>query len=78
MKYEEVREIDNWLDPELTSYLSDVFLNQLPHYFVERSRKEGSKMYSHDFHHSDIMIGYIIKKIEKEFDYDINFSRIYF
>lgn len=73
-----VKEIDDWLDPELTSYLSDVFLNRLPHYFVERSRKEGSKMYSHDFHPSDVMIGFICEKIRKLFDYDINFSRIYF
>ena len=77
MKYE-IKQIDNWLDPDLTSYLGELFLNQYPHYFVERSRKEAGKMYSNDLNPSDSTIGYLIKKIEKLFDYPINFSRIYF
>ncbi len=43
MKYE-IKQIDNWLDPDLPSYLGELFLNQYPHYFVERSRKEAGKM----------------------------------
>lgn len=73
-----IKILDNWLDPDLTSYLGETFLNQFPHYFVERSRKEVGKMYSHDFNPSDHMMQYMTIKIKKLFDYPINFTRIYF
>jgi len=73
-----IKIIDNWLDPDLTKYLGETFLNQYPHYFVEQSKEKAPRMYSHDFNPTDHMMQYMTIKIKKLFEYDINFNRIYF
>jgi hypothetical protein len=78
---ERIKIIDNWLDKDVVTHLSDQVLYNYPHYFVESSLNKGPTMYSHDVGPGNLLIDFLFNKIKKEYEPtygQLDFTRTYF
>jgi hypothetical protein len=73
-----VKIIDNFLEPDLSKYLEQYFL-EIPHNFGWSSTglNNGSPFYQANLNPYDPLIKFLCLKVQKQVDYNLGFLRVY-
>ncbi len=69
--------IDNWLEPDLVSYLNHMYTYDYPHYFGQKSLKGAKEFYISEMNPAEPMNNFLFTKLQKTLDEKLDLIRMY-